>query len=243
MLLPIHIAAGGIAIVLGAVALSVKKGGTIHRRSGLLFVYAMLVMAATASILGLRNGFTDGNVVAGIMTAYFVVTALTTVRPPSPWSGRVNAAAFTIAALLALGSIVGGLQAIDSTELSPGGVPLRTIGVMSFVLATVLSLAAIGDVRIMRSGMPRGGRRLARHLWRMCFALFIAAGSFFSIEERVARVLPQPFTTGPMRALPILMLFGAMFYWLWKVRGRRGETTAGPGTATLRQRPVQDLPL
>jgi hypothetical protein len=41
MLLPIHIAAGGLAIVLGAVALSVKKGGTIHRRSGLLFVYAM----------------------------------------------------------------------------------------------------------------------------------------------------------------------------------------------------------
>lgn len=28
MLLPIHVAAGGLAIVLGAVALSVKKGGT-----------------------------------------------------------------------------------------------------------------------------------------------------------------------------------------------------------------------
>jgi len=35
MLLSVHIAAGGLAIVLGAVALSVKKGGTIHRRSGL----------------------------------------------------------------------------------------------------------------------------------------------------------------------------------------------------------------
>ena len=73
----------------------------------------------------------------------------------------------------------------------------------------------------MRSGMPRGGPRLARHLWRMCFALFIAAGSFFSIRERVATILPEPFTTGPMRALPILLLFGAMFYWLWRVRGRR----------------------
>jgi hypothetical protein len=30
-LLPIHIAAGGLAIVLGAVALLVKKGGAIHR--------------------------------------------------------------------------------------------------------------------------------------------------------------------------------------------------------------------
>ncbi len=91
---------------------------------------------------------------------------------------------------------------------------------MSFILATVLLLAAAGDVRIMRSGMPRGGPRLARHLWRMCFALFIAAGSFFSIRERVAKILPEPFTTGPMRALPILLLFGAMFYWLWRLRGR-----------------------
>lgn len=33
MLLPIHVAAGGLAIVLGAVALLVKKGGPIHSSS------------------------------------------------------------------------------------------------------------------------------------------------------------------------------------------------------------------
>jgi len=60
MLLPIHIAAGGLAIVLGAVALLVKKGGTIHRRSGLVFVYAMFVLGITAAILG--------NVLGGLMT-------------------------------------------------------------------------------------------------------------------------------------------------------------------------------
>jgi uncharacterized membrane protein len=221
LLLPIHIAAGGFAMVLGAVALIVKKGGTIHRRSGMLFVYAMLVMGFSASILSLRNGANDGNLVVGLMTAYFVGTALTTVRPVSPWTRRINAAALTVVLGLALGSIVGGVKAFHSPRLSPGGVPFRTIGVMSFVLATVMILAAAGDVHILRSGMPRGGPRLARHLWRMCFALFIAAGSFFSIRERVAKILPEPFTAGPMRALPILLLFGAMFYWLWRVRARR----------------------
>jgi len=221
MLLPIHVAAGGLAIVLGAVALSVKKGGTIHRRSGLLFVYAMLVMAGSASIMALRNGISDGNVMAGLMTAYFVGTALTTVRPASPSTRRINAAALTFALMLALVASVGGVRAINSPRLSPGGVPFRTIGVMSFVLATVLLVAAIGDVRVMRACVLRGGPRLARHLWRMCFALFIAAGSFFSIRARVARVLPEPLTTGRMRALPILLLFAAMFYWLWRVRGQR----------------------
>lgn len=221
MLLPIHIAAGGLAIVLSAVALLVKKGGTLHRRSGMLFVNAMLVMGISASILALRNGLPAGNVIAAFLTAYFVGTALTTVRPPSPWTRRINGAALTSALALALLAIVGGVNAMNGPRVSPGGVPSRTIAVMSFIIATVLLLAAIGDFRVMRSGMPRGRPRLARHLWRMCFALFIAAGSFFSVRERVATILPEPFTTGPMRALPILLLFGAMFYWLWRVRGRR----------------------
>jgi hypothetical protein len=181
----------------------------------------MLVMGFSASILALRNSPTDGNLIAGLMTAYFVGTAWTTVRPVSPWTRRINAAALMVVLGLALVSIVGGVKAFNSPLLSPGGVPFRTIGVMSFILATVMILAAAGDVRILRSGMPRGGPRLARHLWRMCFALFIAAGSFFSIRERVAKILPEPFTSGPMRALPILLLFGTMFYWLWRVRARR----------------------
>lgn len=221
LLLSIHIAAGGLAMVLGALALSTKKGGAVHRRGGLLFVYVMLVMGFSASLLGLRNSPTDPNVFAGLMTAYFVGTALTTVRPVSPWTRRIDAAALTVVVGLALGSIVGGAKAFNSPGLSPGGVPLRTIGAMSFFIAAVMILAAAGDVRVLRSGMPRGGRRLARHLWRMCFALFIAAASFFSIRERVAKILPEPFTSGPMRALPILLLFGAMFYWLWRVRARR----------------------
>jgi uncharacterized membrane protein len=122
MLLPIHIAAGGLAIVLGTVALLVKKGGTLHRRSGMLFVYAMLVMGFSASILGLRNGPTDGNVMVGLMTAYFVGTALTTVRPVSPWTRRINAVALTVVVGLAFGSIVNGVKAFNSPGLSPGGV-------------------------------------------------------------------------------------------------------------------------
>src|SRR5439155_8299682 len=40
-------------------------------------------------------------------------------------------------------------------------------------------LAASGDGRLLIRGGVSGARRLVRHLWRMCVALFIAAGSFF----------------------------------------------------------------
>jgi uncharacterized membrane protein len=216
MLLGIHIIAGGLAIVLGAIALSVKKGGIIHRRVGLVFVYAMLVLGTTAAILGSLKG-QWGNVFGGLMSVYFVVTALTTVRPESRWTRQINVAGLVVAVCLAVIDIMGGVKAFNSPRGSLNGAPFQ----MLFFIATVMMLAAIGDARIMRFGIPRGGPRLARHLWRMCFALFIAAGSFFSIRARVAKILPGPLTTAPMRALPILLLFIAMFYWLWRVRGRR----------------------
>ena len=187
VLLPVHIAAGGLAIVLGAVALSVKKGGTVHRRVGLLFVYAMLVMGTTASMLGLLKSPTDGNVFAGLMTAYFVVTALTTVRPPSSWTRGITIAAMIVAVFLGLGDIAAGVEAFHG----PGGVRNGVPFVMLFFIATVMLLAAWGDAHVLRSGVPRGRPRLARHLWRMCFALFIAAGSFFWLW-RVRRRRPLP---------------------------------------------------
>ena len=218
MLLPIHVAAGGVAILLGTAALVAKKGGAIHRRSGLAFVFAMLAMGFSGSLLGLRKGPTDPNVFAGFMVAYFVGTAWATVQPASPWTKRLTAAALVIPSLLGLASILRGIQAFHSPRGGLDGVPWQ----MNFFLATVLLLAAFGDVRSLLAGALDGARRLRRHLWRMCFALFIAAGSFFSIRARVAKILPEPFTTAPMRALPIVLLFGAMFYWLWRVRSRRG---------------------
>src|SRR5688500_13391814 len=217
MLLPIHVVAGGLAVVLGFTALFVKKGGRAHRRSGLLFVFAMLVMGTSASIVAFLESPSDPNVIAGIAPLYFVVTALTTVRPVSSSTRRINVAALGIPVSLALYCTALGVIALNSPGRGANGVPF----VMHFFMAALMAMAAIGDVRFMRNGTPRGGPRLARHLWRMCFALFIAAGSFFAIRERVARILPEPFTTGPMRALPIVLLFGAMFYWLWRVRGRR----------------------
>jgi uncharacterized membrane protein len=216
-LLPVHIVAGGLAIILGAVALAASKGATLHRRFGLLFVYAMLTMGISGSILALRQSLTNTNVLGGFMSVYFVVTGLTAVRPVTGWTQKLNSAALLIAIALVLVEIGLGIKAMASPDGAIDGVPFFGL----FFLATVTTLAAAGDVRLMRSGTLRAASRLARHLWRMCFALFIAAGSFFSIRGRVAKVLPEPFTTPAMRALPVVLVFVAMFYWLWRVRGRR----------------------
>jgi uncharacterized membrane protein len=216
-LLPIHIAAGGLAIILGGIALFVAKGSRLHRRAGLFFVYAMLVMGTSGSILALHKSWTDANVMGGFMTVYFVVTALTTVRPVSAATRWINAAALVVAIGLALVDVSLGIVAFKSPRGAFSGVPFF----MLFFLASIFTLSAVGDVRQMQQGPLRGSPRLKRHLWRMCFALFIAAGSFFSIRARVAAILPAFFATPLMRTLPILTVFGAMFYWMWKLRGGR----------------------
>ena len=147
-------------MVLGAVALVARKGGTAHRRSGLLFVWVMVVMGTTASILALRNGPTDPNLFAALMTGYFVGTALTTVRPVSRWTRRFDVAAL-IVVVRSRARLDRGRRPDRSSSpgLSPGGVPLRTIGVMSFILAIVMLLAAAGDARILLA--RRATRRAA----------------------------------------------------------------------------------
>ena len=45
MLYVVHIVAGSLSLVFGYVALFAAKGATVHRRSGTVFVYAMLTIA------------------------------------------------------------------------------------------------------------------------------------------------------------------------------------------------------
>src|ERR1700755_2825524 len=97
MLLPIHIVAGGLAIILGGIALAVSTGAWLHRKSGLLFVYAMLTMGISGSVMALRQSWTNPNVLGGVMSAYFVLTALTAVRPPSTSTRRLDVIALAMA--------------------------------------------------------------------------------------------------------------------------------------------------
>ncbi|HEU4453252.1 MAG TPA: DUF2306 domain-containing protein, partial [Longimicrobium sp.] len=81
----VHIAAGGVGIVTGYVALFTAKGAGLHRRSGMLFVFAMVTMATSGAVIGAYRGQL-GNVIAGLLTAYMVITALATLRPPTAGS-------------------------------------------------------------------------------------------------------------------------------------------------------------
>ena len=215
LLLPIHIVAAALGLISGAVALSVAKGGMIHRKSGMVFSYAMIAMCASATVAAVVKGQAV-NVMAALMTAYLVLTGLMTVRRRSAESRRRDIGLMLMGLTLGVATTAGGLAAIASPSGKVFGYPP-----FPFFLFGVLGLSGgAGDFRMIRSGSLRGAPRLARHLWRMCMALFIAAASFFSIRARVAAIFPAPFASPAARVLPVLLVLMAMFYWLWRIRSR-----------------------
>ena len=91
---------------------------------------------------------------------------------------------------------------------------------MIFFLNTIFLLAAIGDARLIRAGTIQGTRRLVRHLWRMCFGLFIASGSFS------AQLVKMKFMPDWTRSISFILVLGAapivvLLYWMWRLRVRR----------------------
>lgn len=69
--LPLHILAGGLALVFGYAASAAKKGATLHRKSGMLIVCAMVTMALTGAVVATLNG-SGISVVAGLLTLYWL---------------------------------------------------------------------------------------------------------------------------------------------------------------------------
>jgi uncharacterized membrane protein len=216
-LLVVHIVAGALALLSGYVALYAVKGGTVHRRIGMLFVYAMLTMCAGGFIIAVGwEGWSRGaviNVPASLLTAYLVITSLTTVRPVSDAArGRALAiAAMLIAFGVGVGATTLGFVAIGNKS--------RTANVPAFpffLFGFVGLLAFAGDVRLLRAGVAlRGVPRLTRHLWRMTFALWIATMSFFLGQ---AKVIPKPIRIPALLATPVIVVLLVLLYWLWRVR-------------------------
>lgn len=206
-LLAFHVTAGVLAMFAGAAAISFRKGSRWHGQAGDIFVVAMLCMATAASVLAYMK-HQSSNVFGGLLTIYLVATAWATARRRNgenilDWLGCLFA--LTIGVL----SVIHGFQKTTGqapSDGSPGG--------MDIFMGSVILLAGIGDLRMLLRGVS-GKRRIARHLWRMCFGWFIATGSFFLGQQQV---FPAWLRGSPVLLVPALLPLALLVFWLIRVR-------------------------
>ena len=209
ILLPIHIISGLIAIASGFIAAFVVKGMKVHRKSGMIFVYSMLALSLSgAAIATIKSQ--PANIIGGLISFYLVITGFLTVRPRSDGFPWIDSAVMLLGILVAFLSINLGLTVYHSPSGKINGVPSAPL----FVFGAIAILATGGDLRMMVARGLKGKQRIARHLWRMCFALFVASGSFFLGQ---AKVFPKPIRILPLLAIPAFLPLLILVYWMGRV--------------------------
>jgi hypothetical protein len=236
--LALHIGCGLIGIVAGFASLAVHKGQRLHRLFGTVFFAAMLVMAAMASSLAVLIG-QKGNIVGGVLTFYLVFTAWAAARQKTAGVGRLDMAAVLIPLGVAAGLVAWGLQAAESPTGRLDGMPSAPY----FVMALLAALFAVLDLKVIRQGGVAGRPRIARHLWRMCVALFFAAASFFLGQQKV---MPAWMHGSPLLFVPALAPLVAMVGWLLRPSLGRAwralKLRLGPVLWARRETPKTRLP-
>lgn len=217
----IHIVAGLLAIASGAVALYAAKGSPLHRRSGMLFVIAMVVMTSSAVLMAAFLRPNRVNVVAGVVTFYLVCTGLLTVRRQVEQMRGLMTGFMLVALAGSAYAFALGIEGLNSVGGTVDKVPPPPL----FMFGAVALLGAFGDARLLRARSIQGARRIARHLWRMSFAMWIATASFFLGQ---AKLFPAPVRQSGLLAIPVLLVLAMMLYWLVRVRLKRRSTAGIP---------------
>ncbi len=230
--LMVHVSGGTVGLVSGAAAMSFRKGSRRHAIAGKIFVLSMLFMAAGATYLGIQHHET-GNTLGGIFTAYLILTAWLTAQLLTAWltaqraegtTSKFDWVALLIPLVLGLLTCYAGIEKLRIPGPPKDGVPVG----MTLFLGSVQLLAAGGDVRMLLRGGLMGKARIVRHLWRMCFGLFIATGSFFlgpnnrplrflsamGLRQRIFQAVLRQEVLILMAVLPLLFLV----FWMVRVR-------------------------
>lgn len=217
--LMVHILGGVVGVFSGSMALVARKGSRLHRRAGQVFVISMLSMAAAGAYVAVTKS-QPVNIVAGAFTFYLVATAWLTMKREEKETGRLEAGMLLLGLAVGSGSL---LLAWEGAHRPAGSGDF----LWGFVVFGVVALLAVaGDARMLVRGGVSGAQRLVRHLWRMCFGLFIAAGSFFlgTASDPVLRRsgLRATLFTPEIRKthlpeVPVLIIVLLTIYWLCRV--------------------------
>lgn len=217
-MLPVHVIAGALALGAAGVALYAVKGSPLHRKSGLVFVGTMLVLAGTGALMAVFVVPDGANVVAGLLTFYMVGTAVLTVRPPVEHARDILKGLMVAALVLGAFAFGLGLEAMQGPADVLDGIPALPL----FLYAAAGIAGGLGDARLLRAGSIQGTARLLRHAWRMAFGLFIATTAFFLGQ---AQVFPEPIRKFSLLSLPAILVLLVLLYWVI-VLGLRGRRVA-----------------
>ncbi len=215
----LHIGAGSVGLLSGTAAFVCRKGTPLHRLIGKIFVVSMLIMSGIGAVVAPFLPTPErASVIAGILTFYLVLSSWMAVKHKPGQIGRFDYGLLPIS----LSVVAASAYLFWLASQNPRGMLDGQPGAAFVMFMIIGSLAAVGDLRlILRRGVT-GATRLARHLWRMTVALFIAANSLFLGQQQV---FPKAIQKSGLLNVPALLILALLLFWLahtaWGAHKRR----------------------
>jgi uncharacterized membrane protein len=210
-ILYLHIGAGSVALLSGAAAFAVRKGSELHRVAGRIFVVSMLIMSAIgATVAPFLPTPERASVVAGVLNFYLVLSSWTAVKRKP---GQIGSLDYCLL-LTSLSVTSAGAFFFWLASHNPRGMLDGQPGAAFVMFMIIGSLAAVGDLRLILNRGVTGATRLARHLWRMTVAFFIAANSLFLGQQQI---FPKGVQKSGLLNVPALLILILLLFWLGHV--------------------------
>jgi uncharacterized membrane protein len=197
----LHVTAGTAALLSGGTAILARKGETLHRWAGSVFFVAMIAMCTAAIPVAIVR-YQPLNITAATLTLYLIATAWVAATRKDGETG-----AFERYAAVAGATIAGGTLLYAAT-LAKGAAPFM------YGFGGIAAFAVLLDVSVIARRGLSGTQRIARHLWRMTFAMLIATASFFIGQ---AKFIPLVIRDMNLHFVPPIAVIALLLFWIVRV--------------------------
>lgn len=200
-----HAGFGGVALLAGAFALTAKKGGPLHKKSGKVFFYAMLFSACISLVIAMMPNHESAFLFSvGVFSSYFLLSGFRSLN------FNKSVVELTTDKFIAYAIIVAGIAMIVYPIIL-----YRSINMVLLVFGLVGLIFGVRDLRLYADTLKLRQNWLKLHLGKMTGGYISAVTAFFVVNH----ILPglwNWFTPG---------LVGGVFiaYWMRKLDNKRPQ--------------------
>ena len=203
ILIYIHAGFGGIALLTGSLALIVKKGNKVHKKSGKVFFYSMLTSAAVAFIISVLPNHESAFLFSiGVFSTYFLLSGYRSLN------FKQKELDLKIDKIIACLIIAIGLIMILYPVILHG-----KLNVILLVFGIIGLVFGLRDIRLLKDIKRLRRSWLKLHLGKMTGGYIAAVSAFFVVNQ----ILPGIWNW----FVPGIVGSGYITYWMIKLNKRK----------------------
>ena len=199
----IHAGFGGIALVSGGISLLTKKGNSLHKKSGKVFFYTMLISVLMSLVIAVMPNHKSSFLFCiGLFSSYFIIGGYRSLK------FKKKDISIRLDNMLAYAIIVTGIIMVGYPILLED-----SINVVLMVFGIIALIFGIIDLLILKNKNKLRKNWLKIHLSKMISGYVAATTAFVVVNQWISGVWAW-FTPG---------IFGTiyMIYWLKKLNKKK----------------------